>query len=486
MFALAWEYLAGVAVATVPTDRQQAEWPPHPDRVFQALVAAWGESGASPDHALALRWLEQLPPPELGASNPIILERKTVKTYVPANDLEGASKSKEYGDPLLGLLPDSRPRKERFFPATIVGEGTFSMAWPEAVPTSEVLDSFRKLTAEVTHIGHSSSMVRMWVTDSPPPPFLSPVDHGQSGEVHLRIPEAGRLDALEDAFAGGGEGWQRPPTAMYWPYKLPIASPAVANSLFDLNLIILRRCGGDPLGLESTLALTQALRGTLLKQAEGEAGRLIAGHTVDGGPSAAPHLAILPLPFIGHEHADGHLLGLALALPRGLDRLVQDECLTALAKALDPNSYALKLVCGAVGEIFLTPEERTAPPYALRSSTWTHRSRTWATVTPIVLDRFAPRRHQDQDAEAQAAIATACERIGLPNPSQIHLLPVSRFSGVPAARSFPAIQRKSDGAARWHIHAELEFPLEVEGPVLLGAGRFRGYGLCRPWKEGKP
>jgi len=486
VFALAWEYLAGVAVATDPTDRQQPEWPPHPDRVFQALVAAWGELGAAPDHVPALRWLEQLPPPELCASNPAVLQRKTVKTYVPANDLEGSTRSREYGDPLLGLLPEARPRKERFFPATIVGDGAFALAWPEAVPPPDVLDFLRTLSAEVTHIGHSSSMVRMWITDAPPPVFLCPAGEGQSGETHLRVPEAGRLDALEAAFAGGGEGWRRPPMAMFCAYRSPEAPAAVAQSLFDPNLIMLRRCGGDPLGLESTLALTQALRGTLLKQAPGEAGRLIAGHAPDGGPSEAVHLAILPLPFVGHEHADGHLLGLALALPRGLDRPSQDECLKALAQALDPDSYTLKLVCGTVGETLLTPEERSAPPLALRPSTWTHRSRIWASVTPIVLDRFAPRRHRDQDAEARAAIGLACERIGLPQPVRIHLLPVSRFTGAPAARSFPAILRKSDGVARWHIHAELEFPVEVEGPVLLGAGRFRGYGLCRPWKEGKP
>lgn len=486
MFALAWEYLAGVAVATDPTDRQQPEWPPHPDRVFQALVAAWGETGASPDHAFALRWLEQLPPPELCATSPTVLQLKTVKTYVPANDLEGASKSKEYGDPLLGLLPESRPRKERFFPSTIVGDGTFALAWPQATPSLEVLDIFRKLSAEVSHIGHSSSMVRMWVTDTPPPAFLCPAAQGESGESHLRIAEAGRLDALDRAFAGGSEGWQRPPMAMFWPYRSPKPTTPVAQTVFDPNLIILRRCGGDPLGLESTLALTQALRATLLRQAQGEAGLLIAGHAPDGGPGEAPHVAILPLPFVGHEHADGHLLGLALALPRGLDQGTQDLCLRALVLALDSDAYSLKVVCGKVGEMMLTPEERPAAPQALLASTWTHRSRSWATVTPIVLDRFAPRRHRDQDAEAQAAIASACERIGLPQPTQIRLLPVSRFPGVPSSRSFPAIQRKSDGAARWHIHAELEFPVEVEGPVLLGAGRFRGYGLCRPRKEGKP
>ncbi len=45
MLVIAWQYLTGRSVATDFADRQAAEWPPHPDRVFQALVAAWGERG---------------------------------------------------------------------------------------------------------------------------------------------------------------------------------------------------------------------------------------------------------------------------------------------------------------------------------------------------------------------------------------------------------------------------------------------------------
>jgi len=31
------------------------------------------------------------------------------------------------------------------------------------------------------------------------------------------------------------------------------------------------------------------------------------------------------------------------------------------------------------------------------------------------------------------------------------------------------------------VHADIEFPAPVRGPVLIGAGRYLGYGLCLPW-----
>jgi CRISPR-associated protein Csb2 len=30
------------------------------------------------------------------------------------------------------------------------------------------------------------------------------------------------------------------------------------------------------------------------------------------------------------------------------------------------------------------------------------------------------------------------------------------------------------------VHADLIFPSAVSGPILIGAGRYRGFGLCRP------
>lgn len=49
----------------------------------------------------------------------------------------------------------------------------------------------------------------------------------------------------------------------------------------------------------------------------------------------------------------------------------------------------------------------------------------------------------------------------------------------PPAPSFPRLPRK-DGSLCRHAHAILVFAERVVGPLLLGAGRYRGYGLCRP------
>jgi len=68
MFALAVRYLTGRAVATQVTKREAAEWPPHPGRMFMALVAAWGLRGRNGREKNALAWLETLPPPALRAS----------------------------------------------------------------------------------------------------------------------------------------------------------------------------------------------------------------------------------------------------------------------------------------------------------------------------------------------------------------------------------------------------------------------------------
>ena len=176
-------------------------------------------------------------------------------------------------------------------------------------------------------------------------------------------------------------------------------------------------------------------------------------------------------------------MGAAMVLPRALRYEARDACLRALADAGDPESGAIRLVFGTAGEVTLVNEDREQPPMALRAACWSRGSRRWASVTPIALDRLPPRCRKDHDAWAAEQLGLACERIGLPRPESVRVLPVSRFTGAPTCREFPPLFRRTDGGARWHVHAEVAFAVAVMGPVLLGAGRYRGYGLCRPIAE---
>ena len=133
-------------------------------------------------------------------------------------------------------------------------------------------------------------------------------------------------------------------------------------------------------------------------------------------------------------------------------------------------------------EWLLEMEDRASSPITLRSEVWTHAARRWATVTPIVFDRHP--KGSDKERQAEQMVEEACERIGLPHPVDAILSQVSLHIGVPHSRSFPAMRRKSDNGRLQHLHTVVTFPEPVTGPVILGAGRYRGYGLCRPVQWG--
>src|SRR6202048_4254317 len=87
------EFLTGVAVSALPNRREEAEWPPHPDRLFQALAAAWGRNEPPlDDERRALEWLEELDMNSLLISAPGAQRRRVVTAYVPPNDARTTGK----------------------------------------------------------------------------------------------------------------------------------------------------------------------------------------------------------------------------------------------------------------------------------------------------------------------------------------------------------------------------------------------------------
>ena len=478
MVALAIRYLNGWAMATDPADRGRAEWPPHPDRVFMALASAHFETDGGSGERDALDWLERQGAPGLVASGHT--ERVAVTAFVPVNDT-AVPRLRPGQPPTAGqvaegirLLPERRGRQPRQFPVAIPRDPTVCLVW-DASPSDEVRRGLETLCDKVIRVGHSASMVQAWIEDGPVTPNWVPSEG--AAQLRLRVPGPGRLAHLEERYRRG----LRPERARWAGYARPSVeeSPEVPEPVFDTRMLVLRRTEGRLLGLESTLALTDVLRRAVVSNCPEPVPHWVSGHAPDGAPSPQPHLAFLPLPFVGSGYADGHLVGVGLAIPRDVDRREVARCLNpVLGFNQDGTLRNLHVYAGRAFDWRVEMERRESPPAALREATWTGESRRWATVTPVVFDRHAKGRGGGRQEEEMVALA--CQRIGLPRPQDVVVSQVSLHEAVPHSRAFPPLRRKSDNGRMRHAHAVVTFRQPVRGPVVLGAGRFRGYGLCKP------
>ena len=316
MFALGVELLMGRAVITSWDNREVPEWPPHPDRVFMALVAAWGESGQDPYQRAALEWLERLEPPALCVPEASV--RAPFTSYVPVNDNSSPVNSKNAPYGAMGSIPIGRNRQPRGFPAVVPESPTHFLIFDSDVPAN-LRPALEAVCAQVTYLGHSATPVRVGLHDDPPAANLVPTTRRATHQ--LRVFGDGRLAYLASRYAAG----LRPQPSRWQGYAAPATPEGIdfVPGPFDAGVFVLRQTGGRRFGLESCGILADALRKTLMERHGPGAPEWLSGHVADGGVSRLPRPAYLPLAFVGREHADGHLLGIALAVPDTFDQVEQ-------------------------------------------------------------------------------------------------------------------------------------------------------------------
>jgi CRISPR-associated protein Csb2 len=136
------------------------------------------------------------------------------------------------------------------------------------------------------------------------------------------------------------------------------------------------------------------------------------------------------------------------------------------------------------GQAWQLRREAMPDAKSLRQDRYVEEARIWASVTPIALDR-----HPKAEGDVEAIIATACERIGLPQPIHVVAGKHTAIRGAPSARRGAAApawtgwRLPAPLTGRRLTHAVIEFAEPVAGPLLLGAGRFVGLGLCLPLRD---
>lgn len=550
MLVLEIEFLTGRYVASEYNDYRHAEWPPHPARVYSALVAAHYEeppdSGEVQRHEReALEWLAKQDAPNIYASE--ASRRDVLDAFVPTNDksikpeitrlvdelMEAECKgdqrairrtmqrlqklnqqatqpvtnpNREVLKRAVSVLPTAPERKRpRTFPSVCPNDPVVQMVWLEE-PSQDVRVALECLATRVTRLGHSSSLVRLaWMTSPRKPTWIA----DETGAHTLRWVSPSQLQELESAFAlhGGVRNRVLPwAPANYRRADDPEPSAATpGTSVFsDRDWVVFELKGNSRLPIVRAVDAATALRGAVIRAVHEEVcgcdlwkssartpsfqearscyakiPSTISGHMADGQKLQSPRMAFVALPFVGFPYADGSILGVAAVLPRALAREDRRHALRAFGRierlTLSPGlSFTIRRVAEP------RPHLRTLDP-----SLWCQEGIVWGTVTPILLDRFPgnlwsrnPDTARRAEQEAEQAIAAACERIGLPKPRAVSLS-APCFRGSVAADRFRRRDRQPL-PPRVRVHALIDFGTAVRGPVLLGAGRYVGLGLCRP------
>ncbi len=468
------EFLTGVCRAARGLGDDDPDWPPQPDRVFSALVSAWGVRGEAPEERAALQWLEGQLPPMIQASG--YSARTAPDVYVPVNDPK-ASKAPKY----IRVMPDCRPHQPRQFPVALPDDPTMELIWKDAVPEAKVLDVLDILAQCVGYIGHSASLVRCR--------FLAAATRQSEQKLmpSRRWVHSGRLRELEAAYHARPE---RPVISSGWsvPSQNDSSEPDPPNTWLVLEAI-----KGEVPDIRASSLVCRLLRQTLMCGYRRSGQRdtipeVVSGHNPDGMPTRNPHLAVVPMAFAGWPHADGRVFGFALVPPRGESLNYIDGFRTAWETVAhyDPEEQRRVLTLQGSplrGPLRLSPVTEESKQ-SLSPDPYLKTSSRWATVTPIVLERYLKKNH---DAEIQELVANSCEHAGLPrpNPEGISISKHSAVEGIPSARPLAG----EPVWTRWRLpkplrtrqltHAIIDFEEQVSGPVLLGAGRFTGLGLCR-------
>ncbi len=467
MFALRVTYLMGRVYSAAfddGDDKREPEWPPHPSRLFSALVAAWGDGGAEEELKPGLEWIEQQhDPPTIYAGD--CTPRKLVQAFVPVNDAK--------------TLPEDRPRKPRTFPSATLSLPEVYFAW-DSTPPPHVLPAIERILERTSSLGHSSSLVSVEIVEQiPDAQWMVWVPNAAAGR-RLRIPYPDRLKELAERY----EKFQKDPnkvnrpsqgkTALYAPLTRTV--PETPQGVFD-QMIVLRRDAGPRASLRSALSVVSSFRGAVLKLAPQPVAEYLSGHAPESTPenpvrSESPHVSLVALPFVGAPHATGDLMGVAALLPRTLTNKEREICWGVVGKI-----ESLQMPWGRWGVSVADAEESRR---ALLPTTWSRPHHVWSTVTPFVFDRYPKDPYGE---EAERIVREAFVRVGLPEPQEIDLHYNPWHSAVPKASAFPAAAARPGKPQRYHCHVWARWSEPILGPVVAGAGRYYGYGLFRPLFE---
>ena len=465
MLAISVELLHGTfrgdPDGTANTGRlSRGEWPPSPARLFAALVAADGTRQACRvTDGAELAWFERLPPPAIHADGRPSHQPLEPRYVVRHKGSAEKGTHQEYVG-RLGAVNRAGARVAPRDPRVVY-------SWNVESPPERIFDALRRRAARVGYLGGSDSPVRVRVATRTLAVSSDTFTPDRRGELVIDVPAHGRLQVLDrmyDEWCARGASVSRlqfPALQRGVPYR----SPGSAETVDRGETVAWLRLG-EPVSGRRLFTVTALFKEAVLSQYQrifGEPPAILHGHGFSAsGYEIARYLA---LPDVGYWWSRGRIHGLALWLPPDAD-------LDARQRARDA-AFAIRRLTGRGVDVSVAPRDGEARPIAAHPDRWLRRSRGWVTACPVIHER---RRTLDL-----AEVARWCRHAGLAEPMAFRSARTPLVAG--ALDLAPVEVNRPGRPAMPYSHIELRFERAVPGPVVIGSGRQRGFGLCVPVDE---
>ncbi len=506
------------------------EWPPSPLRAFQALVAAaaarWKEPQFSTYAVPAFEWLERLDPPDILAPAGWGTDLRPYRLYVPNNAGDLVTRAWANGNSDASIAAhrtekDCRPTRLSGDP--LAGGSTVRFLWrlPDgpSAGAGEAVSVLAAAARSVTHLGWGIDMAagRAGLVDEPELARIVGRERlerwslGPRGSP-LRVPRPatdvgpGTFHALvrrHEAFTNrmtGGVPRDVPPLTAYRvvEYRRPTDVVPRPFAAFELRTLDDRqfRSFNTPLKTRDVAGMLRNAVDRVTTAAGWSAdirAARVHGHASGGsdqarGKEADIRFAYLPLPSVEDRRGKGTFVGnirrvMVIAHPSLTNELREVEQRLSGCELVDPDSGTVKAILKPI------------PSWDHRLKDYCRSSRVWSTVIPVVLpgheDPGDLRRRLKgvRDAEQQGRILLRLERrvdallrkaglqAGFPaevvNDASFGWREVGFRRGVEHARRYLPPRELTTPM----YHVQVKWPAPVGGPIVLGAGRYRGFGL---------
>lgn len=483
---------------------EESDWPPAPSRAFQALVnASLGASLAERADDLAsirgaLLWLEQLVPPQVefpglsnskdkesGRSSPV-----NFQVALPLNN-KGKKGLLSHGFQLAPL------RRISVFDGGM-GDRVFQIhyTWVLDQHDSIPLETLREMAARISYFGRAEDRAAasfecmdelpspqngsvVWIPGNSGTRLATPRPYSlQELETrfHLKLPPRVRRPNTSSCFSSQP---YRHVDIIEFPQPVKVCVVEVVNTDDDVMAFDCLYADKYRAQVRNAIcSLFEKIRWT----DKALACELITGHAA-GTPSRQPHLAIVPLPSIRRDGvADGQIRRFALL---GYSSFENQP----------PALEIYDTLFRSIGELPMKQDGQPTGCLLRRRpsvnddkvwATYHSISATWTTVLPVILrSKFdvpasldGNMRRQRMSLEVTKLIHRALRLQGI--PSEVIAATAIQVTHSPMiAKTHRAEAYRHEGSA-FRTHVRLSFPCEVQGPVIIGDGRYSGAGLCFP------